>query len=229
MDILTVIVTVTWVVIVGIILNYLTVSFRNTIICFIVDLIMMFALKWLFGFVSSFVCLIELIYNFLVMIDPELPWSFPGLPTSQYIIWFIIWGIILLISFNRNKMRNEIVEKYDLTNKLKELDEMLNENVGICLRDFHALNYTYLIIKDKELSYFNFTRNDEKLIEKTYKLSEVKELLVKENLMTEKDKTITVYNVSVLLTDGQEIYVGVFGQDVYSVLIEMKNKINEHS
>lgn len=229
MDILTVIVTVTWVVIVGIILNYLTVSFRNTIICFIVDLIMMFALKWLFGFVSSFVCLIELIYNFLVMIDPELPWSFPGLPTSQYIIWFIIWGIILLISFNRNKMRNEIVEKYDLTNKLKELDEMLNENVGICLRDFHALNYTYLIIKDKELSYFNFTRNDEKLIEKTYKLSEVKELLVKENLMTEKDKTITVYNVSVLLTDGQEIYVGVFGQDVYNVLIEMKNKINEHS
>ena len=229
MDILTVIVTVTWVVIVGIILNYLTVSFRNTIICFIVDLIMMFALKWLFGFVSSFVCLIELIYNFLVMIDPELPWSFPGLPTSQYIIWFIIWGIILLISFNRNKMRNEIIEKYDLTNKLKELDEMLNENVGICLRDFHALNYTYLIIKDKELSYFNFTRNDEKLIEKTYKLSEVKELLVKENLMTEKDKTITVYNVSVLLTDGQEIYVGVFGQDVYNVLIEMKNKINEHS
>ncbi len=229
MDILTVIVTVTWVVIVGIILNYLTVSFRNTIICFIVDLIMMFALKWLFGFVSSFVCLIELIYNFLVMIDPELPWSFPGLPTSQYIIWFIIWGIILLISFNRNKMRNEIVEKYDLTNKLKELDEMLNENVGICLRDFHALNYTYLIIKDKELSYFNFTRNDEKLIEKTYKLSEVKELLVKENLMTEKDKTITVYNVSVLLTDGQEIYVGVFGQDVYNVLIEMKNKINKHS
>ena len=113
--------------------------------------------------------------------------------------------------------------------RLKELDEMLNENVGICLRDFHALNYTYLIIKDKELSYFNFTRNDEKLIEKTYKLSEVKELLVKENLMTEKDKTITVYNVSVLLTDGQEIYVGVFGQDVYSVLIEMKNKINEHS
>lgn len=229
MDILTVIVTVTWVVIVGIILNYLTVSFRNTIICFIVDLIMMFALKWLFGFVSSFVCLIELIYNFLVMIDPELPWSFPGLPTSQYIIWFIIWGIILLISFNRNKMRNEIVEKYDLTNKLKELDEMLNENVGICLRDFHVLNYTYLIIKDKELSYFNFTRNDEKLIEKTYKLSEVKELLVKENLMTEKDKTITVYNVSVLLTDGQEIYVGVFGQDVYNVLIEMKNKINKHS
>lgn len=229
MDILTVIVTVTWVVIVGIILNYLTVSFRNTIICFIVDLIMMFALKWLFGFVSSFVCLIELIYNFLVMIDPELPWSFPGLPTSQYIIWFIIWGIILLISFNRNKMRNEIVEKYDLTNKLKEFDEMLNENVGICLRDFHALNYTYLIIKDKELSYFNFTRNDEKLIEKTYKLSEVKELLVKENLMTEKDKTITVYNVSVLLTDGQEIYVGVFGQDVYNVLIEMKNKINKHS
>lgn len=229
MDILRVIVTVTWVVIVGIILNYLTVSFRNTIICFIVDLIMMFALKWLFGFVSSFVCLIELIYNFLVMIDPELPWSFPGLPTSQYIIWFIIWGIILLISFNRNKMRNEIVEKYDLTNKLKELDEMLNENVGICLRDFHALNYTYLIIKDKELSYFNFTRNDEKLIEKTYKLSEVKELLVKENLMTEKDKTITVYNVSVLLTDGQEIYVGVFGQDVYNVLIEMKNKINKHS
>lgn len=229
MDILTVIVTVAWVVIVGIILNYLTVSFRNTIICFIVDLIMMFALKWLFGFVSSFVCLIELIYNFLVMIDPELPWSFPGLPTSQYIIWFIIWGIILLISFNRNKMRNEIVEKYDLTNKLKELDEMLNENVGICLRDFHALNYTYLIIKDKELSYFNFTRNDEKLIEKTYKLSEVKELLVKENLMTEKDKTITVYNVSVLLTDGQEIYVGVFGQDVYNVLIEMKNKINKHS
>ena len=229
MDILTVIVTVTWVVIVGIILNYLTVSFRNTIICFIVDLIMMFALKWLFGFVSSFVCLIELIYNFLVMIDPELPWSFPGLPTSQYIIWFIIWGIILLISFNRNKMRNEIVEKYDLTNKLKELDEMLNENVGICLRDFHALNYTYLIIKDKELSYFNFTRNDEKLIEKTYKLSEVKELLVKENLITEKDKTITAYNVSVLLTDGQEIYVGVFGQDVYNVLIEMKNKINKHS
>ena len=229
MDILTVIVTVTWVVIVGIILNYLTVSFRNTIICFIVDLIMMFALKWLFGFVSSFVCLIELIYNFLVMIDPELPWSFPGLPTSQYIIWFIIWGIILLISFNRNKMRNEIVEKYDLTNKLKELDEMLNENVGICLRDFHVLNYTYLIIKDKELSYFNFTRNDEKLIEKTYKLSEVKELLVKENLITEKDKTITAYNVSVLLTDGQEIYVGVFGQDVYNVLIEMKNKINKHS
>ena len=47
--------------------------------------------------------------------------------------------------------------------------------------------------------------------------------------MTEKDKTITVYNVSVLLTDGQEIYVGVFGQDVYNVLIEMKNKINKHS
>ena len=60
-------------------------------------------------------------------------------------------------------------------------------------------------------------------------MSEVKELLVKENLMTEKDKTITVYNVSVLLTDGQEIYVGVFGQDVYNVLIEMKNKINKHS
>lgn len=229
MDILTVIVTVTWVVIVGIILNYLTVSFRNTIICFIVDLIMMFALKWLFGFVSSFVCLIELIYNFLVMIDPELPWSFPGLPTSQYIIWFIIWGIILLISFNRNKMRNEIVEKYDLTNKLKELDEMLNENIGIYLKKFYYLDFTYLIIKDKELIYFSFTKKDEKLIEKTYKLSEVKELLVKENLMTEKDKTITVYNVSVLLTDGQEIYVGVFGQDVYNVLIEMKNKINKHS
>ena len=229
MDILTVIVTVTWVVIVGIILNYLTVSFRNTIICFIVDLIMMFALKWLFGFVSSFVCLIELIYNFLVMIDPELPWSFPGLPTSQYIIWFIIWGIILLISFNRNKMRNEIVEKYDLTNKLKELDEMLNENIGIYLKKFYYLDFTYLIIKDKELIYFSFTKKDEKLIEKTYKLSEVKELLVKENLMTEKDKTITAYNVSVLLTDGQEIYVGVFGQDVYNVLIEMKNKINKHS
>ena len=60
-------------------------------------------------------------------------------------------------------------------------------------------------------------------------MSEVKELLVKENLMTEKDKTITAYNVSVLLTDGQEIYVGVFGQDVYNVLIEMKNKINKHS
>ena len=229
MDILTVIVTVTWVVIVGIILNYLTVSFRNTIICFIVDLIMMFALKWLFGFVSSFVCLIELIYNFLVMIDPELPWSFPGLPTSQYIIWFIIWGIILLISFNRNKMRNEIVEKYDLTNKLKELDEMLNENIGIYLKKFYYLDFTYLIIKDKELIYFSFTKKDEKLIEKTYKLSEVKELLVKENLITEKDKTITAYNVSVLLTDGQEIYVGVFGQDVYNVLIEMKNKINKHS
>lgn len=229
MDILTVIVTVTWVVIVGIVLNYLTVSFRNTIICFIVDLIMMFVLKWVFGFVSSFVCLIELIYNFLVMIDPELPWSFPGLPTSQYIIWFIIWGIILLISFNRNKKRNEIVKKYDLTNKLKELDEMLNENIGIYLKKFYYLDFTYLIIKDKELIYFSFTKKDEKLIEKTYKLSEVKELLVKENLMTEKDKTITVYNVSVLLTDGQEIYVGVFGQDVYNVLIEMKNKINKHS
>ena len=60
-------------------------------------------------------------------------------------------------------------------------------------------------------------------------MSDVKELVIKENLITEKDKTITVYNVSVLLTDGQEIYVGVFGQDVYNVLIEMKNKINEHS
>ena len=229
MDILTVIVTVIWVIIVGLILDLLTINFRNSIICFIVDFIMMFILKWVFGFVSSFVCLIELIYNFLVMIYPELPWSFPGLPTSQYIIWFIIWGIILLISFNRNKKRNEIVKKYDLTNKLKELDEMLNENIGIYLKKFYYLDFTYLIIKDKELIYFNFTRNDEKLIEKTYKLSEVKELLVKENLMTEKDKTITVYNVSVLLTDGQEIYVGVFGQDVYNVLIEMKNKINKHS
>ncbi len=229
MDILTVIVTVIWVIIVGLILDLLTINFRNTIICFIVDFIMMFVLKWVFGFVSSFVCLIELIYNFLVMIYPELPWSFPGLPTSQYIIWFIIWGIILLISFNRNKKRNEIVKKYDLTNKLKELDEMLNENIGIYLKKFYYLDFTYLIIKDKELIYFSFTKKDEKLIEKTYKLSEVKELLVKENLMTEKDKTITVYNVSVLLTDGQEIYVGVFGQDVYNVLIEMKNKINKHS
>lgn len=229
MDILTVIVTVIWVIIVGLILDLLTINFRNTIICFIVDFIMMFILKWVFGFVSSFVCLIELIYNFLVMIYPELPWSFPGLPTSQYIIWFIIWGIILLISFNRNKKRNEIVKKYDLTNKLKELDEMLNENIGIYLKKFYYLDFTYLIIKDKELIYFSFTKKDEKLIEKTYKLSEVKELLVKENLMTEKDKTITVYNVSVLLTDGQEIYVGVFGQDVYNVLIEMKNKINKHS
>ncbi len=229
MDILTVIVTVIWVIIVGLILDLLTINFRNTIISFIVDFIMMFVLKWVFGFVSSFVCLIELIYNFLVMIYPELPWSFPGLPTSQYIIWFIIWGIILLISFNRNKKRNEIVKKYDLTNKLKELDEMLNENIGIYLKKFYYLDFTYLIIKDKELIYFSFTKKDEKLIEKTYKLSEVKELLVKENLMTEKDKTITVYNVSVLLTDGQEIYVGVFGQDVYNVLIEMKNKINKHS
>lgn len=229
MDILTVIVTVIWVIIVGLILDLLTINFRNTIICFIVDFIMMFVLKWVFGFVSSFVCLIELIYNFLVMIYPELPWSFPGLPTSQYIIWFIIWGIILLISFNRNKKRNEIVKKYDLTNKLKELDEMLNENIGIYLKKFYYLDFTYLIIKDKELIYFSFTKKDEKLIEKTYKLSEVKELLVKENLMIEKDKTITVYNVSVLLTDGQEIYVGVFGQDVYNVLIEMKNKINKHS
>ena len=229
MDILTVIVTVIWVIIVGLILDLLTINFRNTIICFIVDFIMMFILKWVFGFVSSFVCLIELIYNFLVMIYPELPWSFPGLPTSQYIIWFIIWGIILLISFNRNKKRNEIVKKYDLTNKLKELDEMLNENIGIYLKKFYYLDFTYLIIKDKELIYFSFTKKDEKLIEKTYKLSEVKELLVKENLMTEKDKTITVYNVSVLLTDGQEIYVGLFGQDVYNVLIEMKNKINKHS
>ena len=229
MDILTVIVTVIWVIIVGLILDLLTINFRNTIICFIVDFIMMFVLKWVFGFVSSFVCLIEFIYNFLVMIYPELPWSFPGLPTSQYIIWFIIWGIILLISFNRNKKRNEIVKKYDLTNKLKELDEMLNENIGIYLKKFYYLDFTYLIIKDKELIYFSFTKKDEKLIEKTYKLSEVKELLVKENLMTEKDKTITVYNVSVLLTDGQEIYVGVFGQDVYNVLIEMKNKINKHS
>ena len=229
MDILTVIVTVIWVIIVGLILDLLTINFRNTIICFIVDFIMMFILKWVFGFVSSFVCLIELIYNFLVMIYPELPWSFPGLPTSQYIIWFIIWGIILLISFNRNKKRNEIVKKYDLTNKLKELDEMLNENIGIYLKKFYYLDFTYLIIKDKELIYFSFTKKDEKLIEKTYKLSEVKELLVKENLMTEKDKTITAYNVSVLLTDGQEIYVGVFGQDVYNVLIEMKNKINKHS
>lgn len=229
MDILTVIVTVIWVIIVGLILDLLTINFRNSIICFIVDFIMMFILKWVFGFVSSFVCLIELIYNFLVMIYPELPWSFPGLPTSQYIIWFIIWGIILLISFNRNKKRNEIVKKYDLTNKLKELDEMLNENIGIYLKKFYYLDFTYLIIKDKELIYFSFTKKDEKLIEKTYKLSEVKELLVKENLMTEKDKTITVYNVSVLLTDGQEIYVGLFGQDVYNVLIEMKNKINKHS
>lgn len=229
MDILTVIVTVIWVIIVGLILDLLTINFRNTIICFIIDFIMMFVLKWVFGFVSSFVCLIELIYNFLVMIYPELPWSFPGLPTSQYIIWFIIWGIILIISFNRNKKRNEIVKKYDLTNKLKELDEMLNENIGIYLKKFYYLDFTYLIIKDKELIYFSFTKKDEKLIEKTYKLSEVKELLVKENLMTEKDKTITVYNVSVLLTDGQEIYVGVFGQDVYNVLIEMKNKINKHS
>ena len=229
MDILTVIVTVIWVIIVGLILDLLTINFRNTIICFIVDFIMMFILKWVFGFVSSFVCLIELIYNFLVMIYPELPWSFPGLPTSQYIIWFIIWGIILLISFNRNKKRNEIVKKYDLTNKLKELDEMLNENIGIYLKKFYYLDFTYLIIKDKELIYFSFTKKDEKLIEKTYKLSEVKELLVKENLMTEKDKTITAYNVSVLLTDGQEIYVGVFGQDVYNVLIEMKNKINKNS
>ena len=126
-------------------------------------------------------------------------------------------------------MRNEIVEKYDLKNKLKELDEMLNENIGIYLKKFYYLDSTYLIIKDKELIYFSFTKKDEKLIEKTYKLSEVKELLVKENLMTEKDKTITVYNVSVLLTDGQEIYVGVFGQDVYNVLMEMKNKINKHS
>lgn len=229
MDILTVIVTVIWVIIVGLILDLLTINFRNTIICFIVDFIMMFILKWVFGFVSSFVCLIELIYNFLVMIYPELPWSFPGLPTSQYIIWFIIWGIILLISFNRNKKRNEIVKKYDLTNKLKELDEMLNKNIGIYLKKFYYLDFTYLIIKDKELIYFSFTKKDEKLIEKTYKLSEVKELLVKENLMTEKDKTITAYNVSVLLTDGQEIYVGVFGQDVYNVLIEMKNKINKNS
>ena len=106
---------------------------------------------------------------------------------------------------------------------------MINENIGIYLKKFYYLDFTYLIIKDKELIYFSFTKKDEKLIEKTYKLSEVKELLVKENLMTEKDKTITVYNVSVLLTDGQEIYVGVFRQNVYNVLIEMKNKINEHS
>ena len=162
MDILTVIVTVIWVIIVGLILDLLTINFRNTIICFIVDFIMMFILKWVFGFVSSFVCLIELIYNFLVMIYPELPWSFPGLPTSQYIIWFIIWGIILLISFNRNKKRNEIVKKYDLTNKLKELDEMLNENIGIYLKKFYYLDFTYLIIKDKELIYFSFTKKDEK-------------------------------------------------------------------
>ena len=84
-----------------------------------------------------------------------------------------------------------LLKKYDLTNKLKELDEMLNENIGIYLKKFYYLDFTYLIIKDKELIYFSFTKKDEKLIEKTYKLSEVKELLVKENLITEKDKTIT--------------------------------------
>lgn len=227
MDFLVVLITIFWVFIVGLILNYEVIdSLKGTLVCFILDLVMMFILKWTFGVVSSFVCLIEVIYDFLVLLFPKLPWSFPGLPTSQYIIWFIIWIIIFLISLGRSNRRKEIFKKYNLLDRTKELDQILNKNIGICQKNSHALNYTYLIVNDKKLIYYSFKMENEKLVDEEYDLKNTKELIIKENIVTEDDKTTTMYNVSVSLENGKEIYVGLFGQNMYSKLVEIKNAMS---
>lgn len=227
MEFLVIVITIFWVIIVGSILNYIVIdSFKGSIVCFILDLVMMFILKWTFGFVSSFVCLIEEIYDFLVLIFPKLPWDFPGLPTSQYIIWFVIWVIIFLISLGRSNMRKDIFKKYNILERTKELDEILNKNIGIYQKNSHALNYTYLIIQGKKLIYYSFKMENEKLVDEEYDLKNTKELIIKENIITEDDKATTMYNVSVSLENGKEIYVGLFSQNMYSKLVEIKNAIN---